>query len=128
MSLFDSKNIKFTEIEVEDPDMEVYRDFSNDQNLPEQEKVVSVVEEVNPNEQKTPPRYQEIIPEVVPNNQKKKKEGTYNWAFFLASLFVGVGLSRVFHVQAFVMFGLAGGFLFFVDPIYEKVMEKIKNW
>lgn len=128
MSLFDNKNIKFTEIEVENPDLEVYRDFANDQNLSEQETLVSVAEEVSPNEQKVPPRYQEIIPEVVPNNSKKKKEEKYNWAFFLASLFVGVGLSRIFHVQAFVMFGLAGGFLFFVDPIYDKVMEKIKNW
>ena len=57
----------------------------------------------------------------------RKKEKNYGWAFFVASIMVGLGFTATFDIPAFLFGGLALGFLFFVVPIYQKVMEKIKN-
>lgn len=55
-----------------------------------------------------------------------KKKNKYGWAFFLAAMFSGLGISIATDTMPLGLFlGMAIGFLFFVDPIYEKVMEKI---
>lgn len=62
-------------------------------------------------------RRERVIPE---------KKNKYGWAFFLAFMFSGLGLSIATNTMPLGLFlGMAIGFLFFVDPIYQKVMEKI---
>ncbi|RMG23169.1 MAG: hypothetical protein D6730_14980 [Bacteroidetes bacterium] len=58
---------------------------------------------------------------------KANKEPKYNWAFFLASLFIGIGFTATFGPPLGIFLGLGIGFLFFVDPIYEKIMDRIKE-
>lgn len=57
--------------------------------------------------------------------RKDPKVKKYNWAFFLASMFVGLAITTVTEAPVGLFIGMGLGFLFFVDPIYEKVMEKI---
>ncbi|MDX2283196.1 MAG: hypothetical protein NW241_03505 [Bacteroidia bacterium] len=65
--------------------------------------------------------------------KKRKKEGktkqeerpNYGWAFFLATMFSGIAVTATFDTPAGVLLGMGLGFLFFVDPIYQKVMDKI---
>lgn len=57
----------------------------------------------------------------------RKKGKTYKSKFFLACLFVGVGLTAVSEVPLFIFLGLAIGFLFYVDPIYQKVIRAIER-
>lgn len=59
--------------------------------------------------------------------RKKTKEKKYNWAFFLASLFIGLGVTATFDAPFGLFAGLGIGFLFFVDPIYEKVMQRLND-
>lgn len=54
---------------------------------------------------------------------KKEPKNKYGWAFFLFSLFSGLGLTATFDVPVFLFMGMGIGFLFFVDPIYEKVIK-----
>ncbi|WNJ21052.1 hypothetical protein [Pontibacter sp. G13] len=60
--------------------------------------------------------------EKPPRQEKKPK---YGWAFFLCSLFTGIGITAVSENPLFLFLGLGFGFLFFVDPLYEKVMSLI---
>lgn len=55
------------------------------------------------------------------------KEKKYHWAFFLCMLFLGVGVTATTDHPIGVMWGLGFGFLFFVDPIYQKVMQIIER-
>ena len=50
---------------------------------------------------------------------KKKK---YNWAFFLASFFIGMAFTTVSDSPLPMFIGMGIGFLFFVDPIYQRVL------
>ena len=59
-----------------------------------------------------------------PPRRKKK----YNWAFFLCSLFLGIAITATLETPIGVLGGIGLGFLFFVDPIYDKLMDKIENW
>lgn len=59
--------------------------------------------------------------------RQKTKKKTYNWAFFLASFFIGLGITATFDTPIGLFSGLGVGFLFFVDPIYEKVMERLND-
>ena len=59
--------------------------------------------------------------------KRKTKEKKYNWAFFLASLFIGLGVTATFDAPFGLFAGLGIGFLFFVDPIYEKVMQRLND-
>lgn len=109
MSLFDSKNVRIIEVQEE-------KSFSNNedvnlQNLPEVKTEESIAEK------------KEVFP-----IQPEKKKPKYAWAFFLASMFTGIALSEAFHADSFVLLGMGAGFLFFVDPIYQKVMSKIEKW
>ncbi|MEM8890767.1 MAG: hypothetical protein AAGD28_22510 [Bacteroidota bacterium] len=58
---------------------------------------------------------------------KKVRKNKFGWAFFLCSMFMGIALTATFETPFFIMAGMGLGFLFFVDPIYNKVMEKIDN-
>gem|GEM_PF-2180093 len=60
---------------------------------------------------------------------KKEKSGAakYGWAFFLASMFIGLGMTATFDHPFFLFGGMGLGFLFFVDPFYNKVMEIFKR-
>lgn len=60
----------------------------------------------------------------LPDTKPKK----YNWAFFCASLFIGLGVGISVENPALLMIGMGVGFLFFVDPIYQKLMDKIEKW
>lgn len=128
MSLFDSKNVKITQVEVENPNLEATEDFTNAQNLPE---VTDSVSETPVTE--TPivqPRIEEQTrtQTAFQDNRRGEKPKKYNWAFFVACMFMGIGLSKIVHNPAMVMMGMSVGFLFFVDPIYQKVMDKIEKW
>lgn len=57
-----------------------------------------------------------------------EKKNKFGWAFFLAFMFSGLGISIATDTMPLGFFlGMSIGFLFFVDPIYQKVMEKIEN-
>ena len=56
---------------------------------------------------------------------KKVRKNKFGWAFFLCSLMMGLALTATLETPFFLFAGLAFGFLFFVDPIYNKLMEKI---
>ncbi|MEL6675099.1 MAG: hypothetical protein AAFR61_23020 [Bacteroidota bacterium] len=58
---------------------------------------------------------------------RKTRKNKYGWAFFVSSMFIGVGLTASMGHPLPLFLGMGVGFLFFVDPIYEKVMEKIEN-
>lgn len=59
---------------------------------------------------------------------KPEKKRNYGWAFFLASMFVGLGLSFTapfwHHGPPVPLFiGIGIGFLFFVKPIHDKIIS-----
>ena len=54
---------------------------------------------------------------------RKDKKKHYGWAFFLASLFIGLGITASFGSPMGLFTGMGVGFLFFVEPIYKKVMS-----
>ncbi|MEM7658487.1 MAG: hypothetical protein AAF399_20335 [Bacteroidota bacterium] len=57
--------------------------------------------------------------------RKAAQEDNYGWAFFLSSMFLGVGVTTLLDHPIGVMMGMAIGFLFFVKPFYQKVMDLI---
>lgn len=54
---------------------------------------------------------------------KTERKNKFGWAFFLASLFLGLGITATLETPMGLFAGLGIGFLFFVDPIYNKVMD-----
>jgi hypothetical protein len=58
---------------------------------------------------------------------KEKKKNKYGWAFFLCSLFIGLGITATFDAPMGLFAGLGIGFLFFVDPIYDRVMDALNR-
>ncbi len=56
-----------------------------------------------------------------PSSSSKPK--SFNWAFFLAFLFFGLAATVTLHTPGALFVGMGIGFLFFVDPIYERVMS-----
>ena len=63
---------------------------------------------------------------AIKKEMKKKKEG-YHWAFFLASFFIGLGFTAAADSPLPMFMGLGIGFLFFVDPIYQRVIQIFEN-
>lgn len=59
--------------------------------------------------------------------ERKFRKNKYGWAFFLCSMFLGIGITATTGAPMGVLGGMGVGFLFFVDPIYDKVMNKIEN-
>lgn len=57
-------------------------------------------------------------------SKKKKKRGgrKYKWAFFLASMFTGLGFTAMSENPLFLFIGLGLGFLWFADPVYDKLV------
>ncbi|MBX7241726.1 MAG: hypothetical protein K1X92_08250 [Bacteroidia bacterium] len=108
MSLLDSKNVKIIDIHEENRNPKT--EDINLQNLPEINTEQSVVTQ------------KEVLPEPV-----KEKKKHYGWAFFLASMFTGIAIGEALNADSFVLLGMGMGFLFFVDPIYQKVMDKIEK-
>ncbi len=108
MSLLDSKNVKI--IDIHESINNAKTEDINLQNLPEIKTEESVVTQ------------NEVRPEPV-----KEKKKHYGWAFFLASMFTGIAIGEALDMGSFVLFGMGMGFLFFVDPIYQKVMDKIEK-
>ncbi|MDX2248365.1 MAG: hypothetical protein SF052_16395 [Bacteroidia bacterium] len=104
---------------------------------------VEVFEEDNYNDDK---KYNAEAPVVLPRTQNAESENTasrrktrevprekkqtknkYGWAFFLSSLFLGVGITATTELPMGIFAGLSIGFLFFVDPIYDRVMDMIEK-
>ena len=106
MSLMDSENIRIINVETE-----------GSQKMQDIERMSTAV-----------------VLESRPLSEKKqteiavKKEKNYSPFFFLASLFFGIGLTATFEVPIFLFAGMGLGFLFFVEPIYKKIMEKINGF
>ena len=69
----------------------------------------------------------DTYPEVQNQAAKPKKEKNYGWAFFLCSLFLGLGGTATTENPMFLFGGLGIGFLFFVEPIYKKVINIFKD-
>ena len=59
--------------------------------------------------------------------ERKQRKNKYGWAFFLFSLFLGLGFTATTNNPIGLFAGLGTGFLFFVDPIYDKVMRAIER-
>lgn len=106
MSLLDSENVRIIDVQED----QTQRMDTNDMN-----RLLAV--EVEKEKTGTLNKKGEIT--------KPKK---YNWAFFLASMFIGIGIGEAIGADSAVLFGMGVGFLFFVDPFYQKVMSKIEKW
>ncbi|MFK7972033.1 MAG: hypothetical protein AB8F95_16820 [Bacteroidia bacterium] len=73
------------------------------------------------------------VPEKVANRTRTRNEentegkparkNKHGWAFFLCSLFIGLGITATTEAPIGLFGGLGVGFLFFVDPIYQRVMD-----
>ena len=59
--------------------------------------------------------------------EAKKRKNKYGWAFFLFSLFIGLGITATTNHPMGLFTGLGTGFLFFVDPIYDKIMRALER-
>ena len=62
--------------------------------------------------------------------REKSREGKaprYGWAFFLCSMLIGLGIAIPSDGPTALFIGMGIGFLFMVDPIYEKVIQAIKD-
>lgn len=59
--------------------------------------------------------------------EPKTRKNKYGWAFFLFSLFIGLGITATINHPLPLFAGLGTGFLFFVDPIYERIMRGIER-
>lgn len=55
--------------------------------------------------------------------EKENAPKKYNWAFFLASFFCGLAVTATLDIPGPLFVGLGLGFLFFVDPIYERAIS-----
>jgi len=64
-----------------------------------------------------------VEPERKTERKTGKKEKNYGWAFFLASMFIGLGITATSEAPMGLFAGMGIGFLFFVPPIYKKVMS-----
>lgn len=58
----------------------------------------------------------------------KKEDKNYKAIFFVISIAAGSMLGRITHIRELAVLGTILGFMFFIDPFYEKVMKKIENW
>ena len=72
-------------------------------------------------------RQQQRLRGVHHRGRKREKSNKYGWALFLCSLFVGLGFTATTEGPLPLFLGMGIGFLFFVDPIYEKVMRMIER-
>lgn len=108
MPEFDSKHIRVEEVEVE----EIDHSFESD---------------LNKNLEYTSARVetaQKAWKEVKKEKDPKKKYAAF---MFLFCLFTGLGFTATFESPFFLFMGLGTGFLAFIDPLYEKIMEKINS-
>lgn len=55
--------------------------------------------------------------------QKPYKRKRFGWAFMVASTMLGVGLTASTSIPVFVLGGIGLGFLFFVHPIHDRVVD-----
>lgn len=105
----DSENFEFNEVEISDQELndlgssEFYDQESGQERRTRQRTRVHRVE----------------------RNRRSPRKNKYGWAFFLCSLFLGLGLTATLEHPLPLFAGLGIGFLFFVDPIYEKIMSII---
>ena len=64
------------------------------------------------------------------SERNKSREGRlprYGWAFFLCSMLIGLGITIPSDGPTALFIGMGIGFLFLVDPIYDKVIQAIKD-
>lgn len=105
----DSENFEFNEVEISDQELnelgssEFYDQESGQERRTRQRTRVHRVEK----------------------SRRAPRKNKYGWAFFLCSLFLGLGITATFESPLGLFGGLGIGFLFFVDPIYEKMMSLI---
>lgn len=100
----------------EDPFDDAQYDMEAEVNIPRLEQTSVEAEETRRRRRKKPPRV------------KKERKNKFGWAFFLCSMFMGIAITATTGIPAGVLGGIGVGFLFFVDPIYEKVMDKIEGF
>jgi hypothetical protein len=104
----DSENFEFNEVEISEQELD---------NLGSSE----FYDQESGHRRRT--RQRTRVHRVEKNRQKSKTKNKYGWAFFLFSLFTGLGITATIGEPLGLFMGLGIGFLFFVDPIYEKVMS-----
>lgn len=100
MSLFDSKNVKIIEINVDE----------NNQRLDD-------VERTNVH----------LAEKLTDKPVKKEKKLKYAWLFFFGTILAWSSVTHALHLHGMKGMGVAMGLLFFVPNVYNKVMEKINN-
>ncbi len=59
--------------------------------------------------------------------EKEKKPVSYNGAFFVASIMFGMAATVTFEIPAPLFVAMGVGFLFFVDPFYQRIMSWIEK-
>ncbi|MCB9232285.1 MAG: hypothetical protein H6581_11510 [Bacteroidia bacterium] len=72
-------------------------------------------------EENVPQVYQQET-QISETPVKDKPVKRHSWAFFLASMFLGVGVTATTEVPLGVFVGMGLGFLFFVPTIYDRVL------
>jgi hypothetical protein len=105
----DSENFEFNEVEISDQEL-------NELGSSE------FYDQENRHQRRT--RERTRVHRVERSRQGPRKN-KYGWAFFLCSMFIGLGITASLGHPLGLFLGLGIGFLFFVDPIYEKVMSII---
>lgn len=108
---------KIVEVEVFDED-----NYDDDKKYNAEASVVIPRTQNQENENTTTRRKTRETPKET--SQRKNR---YGWAFFLSSLFLGVGITATTELPMGIFAGLSIGFLFFVDPIYDRVMDMIEK-
>ncbi|MEM9719459.1 MAG: hypothetical protein AAGA10_09435 [Bacteroidota bacterium] len=58
---------------------------------------------------------------------RNKRPPKYHWAFFLCCTLIGLGIAIPSDGPTALFIGMGLGFLFFVDPIYDKFMQIIRD-
>ncbi|MEZ4776321.1 MAG: hypothetical protein R3D00_24310 [Bacteroidia bacterium] len=108
---------KIVEVEVFDDD-----NYENDKKYNSEASVVIPRTQNEESENTNTRRKTREVPK-----EKQYRKNQYGWAFFLSSLFLGIGITATTDAPIGIFAGLSVGFLFFVDPIYNKVMDIIES-
>jgi len=115
MATFDSDRFKVHEIDVT-------QDGDNFDSHLERDSATAVRPEKNRDTAIEEVRYRE---DQWEKRLRKKSKKPYAPYMFLSCLFLGVGMTATFDVPIFLFAGLSAGFLSFVDPVYDKIMDKL---
>lgn len=111
---YPKEKFKVVEVEVYEQDPSLAKGYD-----PEARVVIPVAAEVLQEEESTQTRNKSA------KKAKEENKTPHAWAFFLFCLFAGISTTTLIEHPAGVLLGLGTGYLFFVEPIYNKVMSML---